>query len=73
MTHVTDHAIVRHLERAYGLDVDAIRAEIATPVVQLAEGFGCGTVIGKNGTRVVIEGGVVVTVLPKRYGRRPRC
>jgi hypothetical protein len=64
--HVTDHAIVRHLERAYGVDIDAIRAEIASPVVQLAEGFGCGTVIGKNGTRVIIRDGCVSTVLPKR-------
>jgi hypothetical protein len=66
MPHVTDHAIVRHLERAYGLDVDAIRAEICSPVVQLAEGFGCGTVIGKNGTRVIIRDGCVSTVLPKK-------
>lgn len=70
MTHVSDHAVLRHLERVYGLDVDAIRAEIATPVVALAEGFGCGTVIGKNGTRVMIRDGVVTTVLPKRERRR---
>ena len=69
MTQVTDHAVLRHLERAYGLDVDAIRAEIASPVVALADGFGCGSVIGLHGTRVIIRDGVVVTVLPKR-GRR---
>lgn len=69
MTYVSDHAVLRHLERAYGVDIDALRAEIASPVVRIAEGFGCGTVIGKNGTRVIIKDGCIVTVLPKR-GRR---
>lgn len=72
MTAVSDHAIIRYLERVYGLDIDAIRAEIATPVVQLAEGFGAGTVIGKHGARICIRDGIVTTVLPKRMGRRPR-
>lgn len=73
MTAVTDHAIVRYLERAYGMDIEAIKAEIATPIVQIAEGFGCGTVIGKHGARVVIRDGVVTTVLPKRGGKRVRA
>lgn len=55
MPYVSDHAIVRHLERVYGLDVEAIRAEIASPVVHLAEG-----------TRVKIVDCCVTTVLPKR-------
>ncbi|GGB14969.1 hypothetical protein GCM10011380_00470 [Sphingomonas metalli] len=72
MPAVTDHAIVRYLERVHGIDMDVIRAEILTPVVQLAEGFGCGTVIGKNGCRVMIRDGVVTTIVPKpiRKGRR---
>ncbi len=67
--YVSDHAVLRHLERAYGLDVEKIRAEIASPTVMIAEAFGCGTVIGLNGTRVIIRDGIVATVLPKR-GRR---
>jgi len=71
MPAVTDHAIVRYLERVYGIDMDVIRAEIVTPVVQIAEGFGCGTVIGKHGCRVMIQDGVVTSVWPKRNrGRR---
>lgn len=72
MTAVSDHACIRYLERVYGIDMDAIRAEIASPVVQLAEGFGAGTVIGKHGARILIRDGVVTTVLPKRQGRRSR-
>jgi hypothetical protein len=66
MTAVSDHAVVRYLERVYGIDMDVIRAEIVTPVVQLAEGFGCGTVVGRHGCRVMIRDGVVTTVVPKR-------
>jgi hypothetical protein len=73
MTQVSDHAVVRYLERVYGIDMDAIRSEIATPVVMLAQGFGCGTVVGRNGCRVMIRDGVVTTVMPKRYGKRPRA
>lgn len=69
MPYVSDHAVLRHLERAYGLDVEKLRAEIASPTVQIAEEFGCGTVIGRNGTRVIIRDGVVSTVLPKRGQR----
>lgn len=69
MPHITDHAILRYLERSYGLNVDAIRAEMATPVVELASGFGCGTVVGRNGCRLIIRDGIVATVLPKRRGR----
>lgn len=64
--YVSDHAVLRHSERAYGVDIEAIRAEIASPTVALADQIGCDTVIGRNGTRVIIRGGAVVTVLPKR-------
>jgi len=73
MTQVSDHALVRYLERVYGIDMDAIRSEILTPVVQIAEGFGCGTIIGKHGCRVMIRDGVVTTVVPKRQRHRGRA
>lgn len=69
MTHVTDHAIVRYLERVKGIDMDIIRAEIDTPTVEIAVEFGAPTVIGRDGHRRIIRDGVVQTVLPKR-GRR---
>lgn len=69
MTFISDHAVLRYLERAYGLDIEKIRAEIASPIVVLADGIGCGTVVGKNGVRITIVDGTVVTVLPKRRRR----
>lgn len=72
---VTDHAVVRYLERALGLDVEAVRTEIARAVKR-------GIAEGASGVRVGglwfrLEGAVVVTVLPGssadlRTGRRPR-
>lgn len=29
LVHVTDHAVLRYLERAHGLDVDAVRRHLA--------------------------------------------
>lgn len=69
MTQVSDHAVLRHLERTYGIDVEHYRAELATRTVEIAIEIGCPTVIGRNGERLRIRDGCVVTVLPKRYGR----
>lgn len=39
--HVTDHAVLRYLERAHGLDVDAVRRHLAG---RLATGARLGAV-----------------------------
>lgn len=31
--HITDHAVLRYLERAYGLDVDAVRRHLSGRVI----------------------------------------
>jgi hypothetical protein len=72
MAYISDHAVLRYLERAYGLDVEKIRTQMNTATVEIADAFGCGTVIGHNGVRLILKDGCVVTVLPKRNGRRPR-
>lgn len=72
MTKVTDHAVLRHLERTYGVDVEHYRRELDTPAVATAVQIGCGTVVGHHGERLLIKGGCVVTVVGKRYGRRDR-
>lgn len=65
VVHITDHAILRFLERAYGLDVESVRAEMARGL-QPAIDFGCSTVIC-HGVRLQIrDGNTVVTALPKR-------
>ena len=64
---VSDHALVRYVERAYGLDLDAVRAEIAPPelhAVAARLGDGEFPVEGGAGTHyAVVTDGCVVTVL----------
>lgn len=59
-TRVSDHAIVRYLERAQGLDIEALRVEIGRRVERGAELGATGVSI--DGLHYVIAGGVVVTV-----------
>lgn len=62
--HVTDHAVVRYLERCRGIDIAAVRAEI------LADGRGSlVTRIGQGklrshalGVRLVIRDSTVVSI-----------
>ena len=65
---ISDHAIVRWLERVKGVDIEAIRAEMRTPALAKADEFGCPVLIGRHGERLVIRDGVVTTVIAKgRY------
>lgn len=65
MTPITDHAIIRYLERVKGVDIDAIRAEMQSATLVAAVEFGAKVLIGRNGERFVIRDGVVVTVIGK--------
>ncbi|WP_375194661.1 hypothetical protein [Sphingobium sp.] len=62
---ISDHAVIRYLERVKGVDIAALRAEMRSPALAVADEFGCKVVIGKNGERMIIQNGVVVTVLGK--------
>lgn len=64
---VTDHAIVRWLERVTGCDIDAVRAEIASHV---PDGFTDGNIKTGDGHRLGLREGVVCTVMPKRAVQR---
>ena len=61
---VSDHALIRYMERRMGLDFDKIREEILSIDLQLAATM-CGD--GKypigDGMRAVIQNKVVVTVI----------
>jgi hypothetical protein len=64
---VSDHAVLRYLERAYGLDVAAVRSEMMVGIPAAID-FGASVVIC-HGVRLIIrDGRRVVTALPK--GRR---
>ncbi|MFB2553359.1 hypothetical protein [Ensifer soli] len=59
--HVTDHAVLRYLERAHGLDVEFFRRHIsglaASGVIHGAVG------VQIEGVKLVLRGATVVTVL----------
>ena len=59
---VTDHAVIRYLERVKGIDIERIRKEIETPTVRAALRIGASGVRSK-GVQYVIKGGKIVTVL----------
>lgn len=63
---ITDHAVLRYLERVHNVDVEAIRKEMLCPGISTAIEFGCDTVKLGNGARLKIRDSMVTTVLPKR-------
>ena len=67
---VTDHAVLRYIERRHGIDVDALRSHIATLAVTGVE-HGASAVV-TEGVRIVLRGQTVVTVLDKRMVAFPR-
>jgi len=69
---ISDHAVLRWLQRVKGLDINAVRNEMRSPAMVTAHEFGAPILIGKNGERLVIRDGKVVTVLPKRLGKMDR-
>lgn len=70
MSHVTDHAVLRYLERHHGIDVEAIRAQLNVPGIDIAAAFGCATVKLGDGSRLKLKGDVACTCFErKRHGR----
>lgn len=67
MTHVvvTDHAIVRYLERARGIDIDPIRRHIADLAVRGVEAGATGVII--EDVKLILVQATVVTVYPKNW------
>ena len=63
--HVTDHAIVRYLERVMGLDVEALRREIGRKAQLALEHPGA--------TGVVVEGFAYRLVENRVVTIAPRC
>lgn len=69
--HITNHAILRYQERVAPVSLEVARSAIegSAKVIAQAAAFGCDTVVIGNGARLVLDGDVVVTVLPKRVGK----
>ncbi|WP_127088343.1 hypothetical protein [Aquabacter cavernae] len=59
---VTDHAVLREVERVHGIDVEAVRLHIAHRVRHAVAAGAAGLI--SEGHRYIFRGGKVVTVLP---------
>lgn len=70
---VSDHALVRLLERAGGFDVDEFRANVAASLERAADAAEqideSEYTITSNGIRYVVRNGVLVTVEYHQLGR----
>ena len=60
---VTDHAVIRYMERKMGLDVDGLRNEILGGRTHTVNAMQRGTIKTAECYTLVIENGRVVTVL----------
>lgn len=65
---VTDHAILRYLELAHGLDVDAVRRHMAGLVANANELGAIGVVV--ESVKLRLEAGVCIAVLKRRWPTR---
>lgn len=61
---ISDHAVLRFVERALGIDVDAIRDRILTPTIRDAVSAGA-TAVTIEGIKFLIKDGVIVTTIDK--------
>lgn len=63
---VTDHAVLRYIERVGGFDVEAVRQHIAKVC---AEAVAAGaTTLKHDGIRFTFSTGAVTTVMPDKPG-----
>lgn len=59
---VTEHAILRYIERVYGIDLEEIRTRmLGGSVVQLIDQFGSGKIPCEGG-RLIVKDRTVITV-----------
>jgi len=66
---VSDHAVIRYLERVAGFDVEAVRDEIRRKVEPAVRAGACA--LNSEGYRYLIADGVVVTVTPASSAPEP--
>ncbi len=68
---LSDHAILRYLERVWGIDMDTVREEILTPTVVDAIRAGASSV-RVNGAMLIVENKCIVTALDATVSLRRR-
>lgn len=62
---VPDHAVLRYLERAQGVDIEAVRQHIRALVTNAVAKKGDAVII--EGVKFVLQDNVVVTVIDRRW------
>ena len=62
--HVTDHAVLRYLQRVQGVDVEAVRRAMRKTVHNVAEDHPGANGVIADGFLYRIRGDAVVTVMP---------
>ena len=68
LTHVSDHALCRYVERVMGVNIERLRVDIGRAVDDAAKAGASSVKI--NGMVFRIRDGVVVTVVPSGYDPR---
>ena len=68
---VSDHAVLRYLERVGGFEIEALRQNIAKRCESAVNAGASSITI--DGVALLIEDGVVITTVPRKDGqaRRP--
>lgn len=70
MAYVTDHAVLRFLQRHHGVDVEGIRQALTVGAIDKAAAFGCGS-LKMNGGHLRLTGDVASTYIEKPKKRHP--
>lgn len=70
MAYVSDHAVLRYLERHCGVDVEAVRKKLTVAAIDKAVDFGCDTVKLGDGSRLKLKGDTACTCFEARKRRR---
>jgi hypothetical protein len=67
---VTDHAVIRYLERCVGLDCESARRYIESQCGEQVRKYGAGRFPIDDQFWAVAKNGVVTTIVPKKSTRR---
>jgi len=63
---ISDHALIRYLERVGGYDLEAVRDDLSERVHRATAGVSGMTAVYIDGARFVIRNGVVTTCTKRR-------
>jgi len=69
---LSDHALLRYLERIKGVDVEGARREIMTPgIVAAVKAMATSVIV--NGARFLVKEGAIVTIMDVEKKPKMRC